>query len=48
MREAAEEVLFDQVPATPYLHAQVYGRLALAAIRVVEKEEEGQEEVLLP
>lgn len=42
-REAAEEVLFDQAPATPYLHAQVYRRLALAAIWVAVEEEEEEE-----
>lgn len=31
-REAEEEDLFDQAPATPYLHTQVYRRLALAAV----------------
>lgn len=43
-REAAEEVLFDQAPATRYLHAQVYRRLALAAIGVVAAEEEEEKE----
>lgn len=36
-REATGEVLFDQAPATIYLHAQVYCGLALAAMGVAVK-----------